>query len=75
MNDTSIRNSSVSLPTLKISLDCIANARQWTNPFQVVVIPEGGTENNSLASYDSKEAAIRYVFLGPVLTSNFRLFQ
>jgi hypothetical protein len=26
----------------------------WTDPFRVVVIPEGGTENNSLASYDSK---------------------
>ncbi|KAL1902991.1 hypothetical protein Sste5346_000903 [Sporothrix stenoceras] len=25
----------------------------WTAPFKVVVIPEGGTENNTLASYDS----------------------
>ncbi|KIH86826.1 histidine phosphatase [Sporothrix brasiliensis 5110] len=25
----------------------------WTAPFRVVVIPEGGTENNTLASYDS----------------------
>jgi hypothetical protein len=25
----------------------------WTNPFNVVIIPEGGTENNTLASYDS----------------------
>ncbi|EXJ60560.1 hypothetical protein A1O7_04713 [Cladophialophora yegresii CBS 114405] len=25
----------------------------WTSPFNVVVIPEGGTENNTLASYDS----------------------
>ena len=25
----------------------------WTDPFKVVVIPEGGTENNTLASYDS----------------------
>jgi hypothetical protein len=25
----------------------------WTSPFQVVIIPEGGTENNTLASYDS----------------------
>ena len=28
----------------------LANA---TNPFNVVIIPEGGTENNTLASYDS----------------------
>ncbi|CEJ87353.1 hypothetical protein VHEMI04389 [[Torrubiella] hemipterigena] len=26
---------------------------QWTSPFDVVIIPEGGTENNTLASYDS----------------------
>jgi hypothetical protein len=25
----------------------------WTSPFNVVVIPEGGTENNTLAAYDS----------------------
>jgi hypothetical protein len=25
----------------------------WTSPFRVVIIPEGGTENNTLASYDS----------------------
>jgi hypothetical protein len=25
----------------------------WTSPFSVVIIPEGGTENNTLASYDS----------------------
>ncbi len=25
----------------------------WTAPFSVVVIPEGGTENNTLAAYDS----------------------
>lgn len=25
----------------------------WTDPFSVVIIPEGGTENNTLASYDS----------------------
>ncbi|EPE07535.1 histidine phosphatase [Ophiostoma piceae UAMH 11346] len=25
----------------------------WTAPFDVVVIPEGGTENNTLAAYDS----------------------
>jgi hypothetical protein len=25
----------------------------WTSPFEVVTIPEGGTENNTLASYDS----------------------
>ncbi|KND91048.1 3-phytase A [Tolypocladium ophioglossoides CBS 100239] len=25
----------------------------WTSPFKVVIIPEGGTENNTLASYDS----------------------
>lgn len=25
----------------------------WTDPFRVVIIPEGGTENNTLASYDS----------------------
>ena len=25
----------------------------WTSPFNVVIIPEGGTENNTLASYDS----------------------
>ncbi|KAK2069973.1 hypothetical protein P8C59_004512 [Phyllachora maydis] len=25
----------------------------WTAPFDVVVVPEGGTENNTLASYDS----------------------
>lgn len=24
----------------------------WTEPFDVVIIPEGGTENNTLASYD-----------------------
>lgn len=26
---------------------------EWTSPFKVVIIPEGGTENNTLASYDS----------------------
>ncbi|UNI24664.1 3-phytase [Purpureocillium takamizusanense] len=26
---------------------------QWAAPFEVVIIPEGGTENNTLASYDS----------------------
>ncbi|EFY97843.1 histidine phosphatase superfamily (branch 2) [Metarhizium robertsii] len=26
---------------------------EWESPFRVVVIPEGGTENNTLASYDS----------------------
>lgn len=26
----------------------------WTSPFRVVIIPEGGTENNTLASYDSE---------------------
>lgn len=25
----------------------------WTDPFRVVIIPEGGSENNTLASYDS----------------------
>jgi len=25
----------------------------FTSPFNVVIIPEGGTENNTLASYDS----------------------
>lgn len=25
----------------------------WTKPFDVTIIPEGGTENNTLASYDS----------------------
>lgn len=29
----------------------------WTDPFRVVIIPEGGTENNTLASYDSKHSA------------------
>lgn len=26
---------------------------KWESPFNVVIIPEGGTENNTLASYDS----------------------
>ncbi|KAJ6439414.1 multiple inositol polyphosphate phosphatase-like protein [Purpureocillium lavendulum] len=26
---------------------------EWTGPFRVTIIPEGGTENNTLASYDS----------------------
>jgi hypothetical protein len=25
----------------------------WTSPFEIVIIPEGGTENNTLAAYDS----------------------
>ena len=25
----------------------------WTSPFNIVIIPEGGTENNTLAAYDS----------------------
>jgi hypothetical protein len=25
----------------------------WTSPFELVIIPEGGTENNTLAAYDS----------------------
>jgi hypothetical protein len=29
------------------------NLGNWTAPFEVVVIPEGGSENNTLASYDS----------------------
>jgi hypothetical protein len=31
----------------------VPNLGNWTNPFNVVIIPEGGTENNTLASYDS----------------------
>lgn len=38
-------------PSFQITPDpTLANA---TSPFNVVVIPEGGTENNTLASYDS----------------------
>jgi hypothetical protein len=30
-----------------------ANLANFTSPFDLVIIPEGGTENNTLASYDS----------------------
>ncbi|KAH8894638.1 histidine phosphatase [Thozetella sp. PMI_491] len=34
-------------------LSPVPSLANWTAPFEVVVIPEGGTENNTLASYDS----------------------
>ncbi|CAK7264996.1 hypothetical protein SEPCBS57363_001356 [Sporothrix epigloea] len=40
-------------PSFRPTKDIDPTLSNWTAPFRAIVIPEGGTENNTLASYDS----------------------